>query len=52
MTQIAARYGVARNSLLRFAIHYFILEYRAGKVDLTGMVEAPPPPKKKLNMPK
>jgi hypothetical protein len=49
---IANQYGIARNALLRFAVRQFILEWRAGKIDLSGQVETPPPPKKKLNMPK
>jgi hypothetical protein len=52
LDQIAARYGIARNALLRFAVRWFILQWRAGKVDLSGQVETPPPPKKKLTMPK
>lgn len=43
--------GIARNALLRFAVRWFILQYRAGKVDLSGFVEEPPPPKRKLKMP-
>lgn len=52
LDEIAAQYGITRNSLLRFAIRHFILQFRAGKVDLSRQVEAPPPPKKKLAMPK
>lgn len=52
LDNIAAKYGIARNALLRFAVRYFILQFRAGKVDLTDQVETPPPPKKRLTMPK
>jgi hypothetical protein len=52
LDQIANQYGVARNALLRFAVRYFLLQFRAGRVDLIGQVETPPPPKKKLTMPK
>ena len=52
LDQIANQYGVARNALLRFAVRYFILQFRAGKVDISGQVEAPPPPKKRLKFPK
>jgi metal-responsive CopG/Arc/MetJ family transcriptional regulator len=40
--------GVARNALIRYAVRLLIHEYRAGRLDLAGDVEAPPPPKKRL----
>lgn len=43
--------GIARNALLRLAARRFILEYRAGRIDLASMIEEPPPPKKKLRYP-
>jgi len=43
--------GIARNALIRFAVRRFIMQYRAGKVDLSDYVETPPEPKKKLRMP-
>lgn len=49
---IAERYGIARNALLRLAVRRLILDFRAGKVDLTDQIETPPPPKKRLKMPK
>lgn len=52
LDQIAGQYGIARNALLRYAVRWFILQFRVGKVDLSGMVETPPPPKKRLTMPK
>lgn len=48
---IAAAADVSRNALMRFAIRWFILQYRAGEVDLSEYVNAPPPPKKTLDMP-
>lgn len=44
--------GIPRNQLMRFAVRWFILQFRAGKVDLSGFVKEPPPPKKRLEMPK
>jgi hypothetical protein len=43
--------GLARNALIRFAVRRFLIEYRAGKVDLGQFIEEPPPPKKSLRMP-
>lgn len=40
--------GVARNALIRYAVRMLIHEYRAGRLDLAGEVETPPPPKKRL----
>jgi len=40
--------GVARNALIRYAVRLLIHEYRAGRLDLAGDVEVPPPPRKKL----
>lgn len=48
---IAGEHGISRNSLLRFAIRWFIVQYRAGDIDLTSMIETPPPPKKRLGLP-
>lgn len=48
---LAERLGVARNALLRFAIRWFILETRAGNVELDQFVEIPPEPKRRLKMP-
>jgi hypothetical protein len=41
---------LTRNALLRYAVRHFIIAYRAGEINLT--TEAPPPPRKKLVMPK
>lgn len=48
---IAGELGIARNALIRFAVRWFILEVRAGRVELGGYVEQPPPPKKNLRLP-
>lgn len=42
---------VARNALIRWAVRYFLRDYRAGKIDLSGFVEEPPPPRKSLRFP-
>lgn len=47
---IAQEKELTRNALLRFAVRRFIIEYRAGKINLE--TEAPPPPKRKLKMQK
>lgn len=51
LSAIAARLGVARNALMRAFIRWAILEYRAGRLDLSDNIEQPPPPKKRLRMP-
>jgi hypothetical protein len=48
---IAASLEINRNALMRFAIRWFLLEYRAGRVDLGAYIEQPPPPKKTLRLP-
>lgn len=40
---------VSRNSLMRFAIRWFITQYRAGNVDLSEYIKEPPQPKKTLD---
>ena len=42
---------VARNSIMRWGLRWFIMQYRSGKVDLSQFIEEPPPPKKKLRQP-
>lgn len=49
---IAKNYGVARNAILRFAVRYFIQQYRAGQVDLSQFIYTPPTPSKKIKFPK
>jgi hypothetical protein len=50
LNEIAGKLGIARNALMRFAIRWFIYNYRAGQIDLTRFIEQPPPPKKTLRM--
>jgi hypothetical protein len=47
---IAAEKELTRNAILHWAIRYFIIQYRAGKINIE--TEAPPPPKRKAKMPK
>ena len=37
--------GISRNALIRFAVRSFLLDYRAGNVDLSSYVKEPEPPK-------
>jgi hypothetical protein len=48
--QIAEATGIARNSLGRYATRDFIKRYRRGEIDLSGKIDEPPPPKKRLRM--
>lgn len=48
---IADSLELARNAVLRYAVRWFIIQYRAGRIDLAKRVQEPPPPKKKLSMP-
>lgn len=50
LDEIAQELGVARNAVLRYAVRDFIKRCRAGEVDLSDKVKAPPAPKKKLDM--
>ena len=55
LDQIAARYDLARNALLRLAARRLILDYRTGQLDLSGLLEPKTPkrePKQKLRYPK
>ena len=51
LTAIAEEHGIARNALGRYALRWFILQYRAGAIDLTSVIREPPPPKKKIILP-
>lgn len=51
LDDIAAELDIPRNQLLRFAVRLFLLDYRAGKIDLQEYIEQPPPPKKSLRLP-
>lgn len=54
LKQIAAAYDISRNALLRYAARRLILDYRAGKLDLSGLVEKPPEhtPRNRMRYPK
>lgn len=55
LDQIAVKYDLARNAILRMAARRLILDYRAGRLDLTGQIEDKPPrrdPRRRLKMPK
>jgi len=43
--------GISRNALIRFSVRRFLLDYRAGKVDMSGYVKEPEPPKPSLRFP-
>lgn len=49
---IKTEFGVSRNSLMVFAVRRFLLDYRAGKIDLAPYIEVPPEPNKRLRMPR
>ena len=48
---LAAHIGVTRNALMRFAVRWFLIQYRTGNIDLAQFVEEPPPTKKTLRLP-
>ena len=43
--------GISRNALIRFAVRSFLLDYRAGNLDLSSYVKEPEPPKPGLRFP-
>ena len=43
--------GISRNALIRFSERRFLLDYRAGKVDLSSYLVEPEPPKPSLRFP-
>lgn len=49
LTAIAQHVDVARHSLLRYAVRTFLLDYSAGKIDLSANV-TPPEKKPKNNL--
>lgn len=52
LDQIAEVYGLSRNALLHYAARRLILDYRAGRLDLSELVEIPPARKNRLRLPK
>ena len=51
LDEIAAQYGISRNSLMLWAVRWFIVQHRAGKVDLSKDIIEPRPIKKQLTLP-
>lgn len=52
ITDLAGVLGTSRHALLKYAVRRFLVDYRDGKVDLTGDVSPPERvPKNKLNIP-
>lgn len=49
--KIAGELGVYRNALLRFAVRWFLLEYLAGRVEISDYIKTPPPQKRTLRLP-
>ena len=55
LDQIAQRFDLARNALIRLAVRRLILAWRSGELDLDSMAEAKPParqPRRRLRMPR
>ncbi len=50
LDEIVEELGVSRNSLMRYAIRHFLLQYQSGEIALEEDVERPTP-KAKLKMP-
>lgn len=48
---LAEKHKLSRNALMKFAIRRFLLDYRAGRINLSEYIDIPPEPKRKLNMP-
>ncbi len=51
LDEIAEDNDVTRHAILHYAVRSFLIDYRAGKIDLSPMLEEPPVPKKKLKLP-
>ena len=47
---IAASQEITLNALMRYALRRFIVEVRAGRIDLEAEQDKPEPPKKRLKM--
>ncbi len=47
---IAASQEITLNALMRYALRRFIVEVRAGRIDLEAEQDKPAPPKKRLKM--
>lgn len=51
LDEIADQYEISRGGVMRLALQLFIIDHRAGKVNLSQYLEEPPPPKKKIISP-
>ena len=51
LNQVAERYQVSRNALLRLAARRFLEDVLNERIDLEKMIEEPPPPKRRLVLP-
>jgi len=52
LQSLASQFKISRNALMKFAIRRFLLDYRAGKINLSEFIEIPPEPKRKIILPK
>jgi hypothetical protein len=55
LDQIAQRFDLARNALIRLAVRRLILAWRSGDLDIDSMAEVKPPakqPHRRLRMPR
>lgn len=43
--------GISRNALIRYSVRTFLIDYRAGKIDLASQLNEPEPPKPTLRFP-
>ena len=51
LNQVADRYQISRNALLRLAARRLLADVLNGRIDLEKMIEEPPPPKRRLVLP-
>ena len=52
LDSIADKYTTSRGSLIRIAIRLFLRDYFNGKIDLSGYMTEPLPPKRKADLSK
>lgn len=48
---IAAEYGISRGAAIKLALRLFIIDHRAGRVNLSQYVEEPEPAKNRVRLP-
>jgi hypothetical protein len=51
LEKIADEYQVTKNALLRLAARRLIEDVLSGRLDLEGMIEEPPPPRRRIKLP-